>query len=78
MATAIGVMAGAIVGVVADDRQPARGVVTDGLLCAVLGFVGSYAWNTRPLTSGIVRGAGKRIRPTRDQHWLVKNPVIFG
>ena len=77
-AAAIGVMAGAIVGVLADDRQPARGVVTGGLLGAALGFAGSFAWKTRPLTSSIVRGAGKRIGSTRDQHWLARNPVNFG
>lgn len=75
---AIGVMAGAIVGVLVDDRKPARGVVTGGLLGAVLGFAGSFAWKTRPLTSSMVRGASKRIGSTRDQHWLVKNPVNYG
>lgn len=77
-AAAIGVMAGAIVGVLADDRKPARGVITGGLLGAVLGFAGSFAWKTRPLTSSMVRGAGKRIGSTRDQHWLSNNPVNYG
>ena len=60
-AAAIGVMAGAIVGVLTDDRKPVRGVVTGGLLGAVLGFAGSFAWKTRPLTSSMLHGAGKRI-----------------
>lgn len=77
-AAAIGVMAGAIVGVLTDDRKPARGVITGGLLGAVLGFAGSFAWKTRPLTSTMVRGAGKRIGTTRDRHWLTKNPVNYG
>ena len=77
-AAAIGVMAGAIVGVLADDRKPARGVVTGGLLGAVLGFAGSFAWKTRPLTSSMVRGASKRIGAARDDHWLSKNPVNYG
>lgn len=77
-AAAIGVMAGAIVGVLADDRKPARGVVTGGLLGAVLGFAGSFAWKTRPLTSSMVRGASKRIGSVRDEHWLAKNPVNYG
>lgn len=77
-AAAIGVMAGAIVGVLADDRKPARGVVTGGLLGAVLGFAGSFAWKTRPLTSSMVRGASKRIGTVRDEHWLAKNPVNYG
>lgn len=77
-AAAIGVMAGAIVGVLADDRKPARGVVTGGLLGAVLGFAGSFAWKTRPLTSSMVRGAGKRIGTVRDRHYLSNNPVNYG
>ncbi len=77
-AAAIGVMAGAIVGVLADDRKPARGVVTGGLLGAVLGFAGSFAWKTRPLTTSMVRGAGKHIGSTRDQHWLSNTPVNYG
>ena len=77
-AAAIGVLAGVIVGVLADDRKPARGIVTGGLLGAALGFAGSFAWKTRPLTSTMVRGAGKRIGTVRDQHWLAKNPVNYG
>mgnify|MGYP000979524841 CR=1 FL=1 len=49
----IGVLAGAICGVLADDRKPIRGVIAGGLLGAVLGFAGSFAWKTRPLTSAM-------------------------
>ena len=77
-AAAIGVMAGAIFGVLTDDRKPLRGVITGGLLGAVLGFAGSFAWKTRPLTSSMLHGAGKRIGTTRDQHWLEKHPVNYG
>jgi hypothetical protein len=77
-AAAIGVMAGAVVGVLTDDRKPARGVIAGGLLGAVVGFAGSFAWKTRPLTSTMVRGASKRIGGVRDQHWLTKNPVNYG
>ena len=74
----IGVLAGAVFGVLADDRKPMRGVVAGGLLGAVLGFAGSFAWKTRPLTSAMARGAGKRIGVARDEHWLSKNPVNYG
>ena len=77
-AAAIGAMAGVIVGVLADDRKPSRGVVAGGLLGAALGFAGSFAWKTRPLTSTMVHGAGKRIGTVRDQHWLSRNPVNYG
>lgn len=74
----IGVLAGAICGVLADDRKPIRGVIAGGLLGAVLGFAGSFAWKTRPLTSAMSRGAGKRIGAARDERWLTKNPINYG
>jgi hypothetical protein len=77
-AAAIGVLAGAICGVLADDRKPIRGVIAGGLLGAALGFGGSFAWKTRPLTSAMARGAGKRISRTRDVRWLSKNPINYG
>ena len=77
-AATIGVLAGAIFGVLTDDRKPLRGVITGGLLGAAAGFVGSFAWKTRPLTSSMVHGASRRIGRTRDQHWLTKNPVNYG
>ena len=77
-AGAVGVLAGAIFGVLADDRKPVRGVITGGLLGAVLGFGASFAWKTRPLTSAMARAAGKRIGTTQDKHWLSKHPVNYG
>ena len=74
-AAAIGSLAGAICGVLADDRKPLRGVVAGGLLGAVLGFGGSFAWKTRPLTTAMARGAGKRISRVRDGRWLSRNPI---
>lgn len=74
----IGVLAGAICGVLADDRKPIRGVIAGGLLGAVLGFAGSFAWKTRPLTSAMARKAGKRVNEVRDGHWLNKHPINYG
>ena len=75
---AICVLAGAVLGVLADDRKPVRGVLAGGLLGAAIGFAGSFAWKTRPLTSAMSRGAGKRIGLTRDRHWLSRNPINYG
>ncbi|MDR2508460.1 MAG: hypothetical protein LBD67_10845 [Candidatus Accumulibacter sp.] len=77
-AASLGVLAGAICGVLADDRRPLRGVITGGLLGAVLGFSGSFAWKTRPLTSAMARGAKKRIGTVRDKHWLSRHPINYG
>ena len=77
-AAAIGALAGAIFGVLADDRKPVRGVIAGGLLGAAVGFGGSFAWKTRPLTGAMAREAGKRIGAARDEHWLSENPVNYG
>ncbi len=74
----IGVLVGAICGVLADDRKPLRGVIAGSLFGAVLGFGGSFAWKTRPLTTAMARKAGKRINQVRDGHWLSKNPINYG
>ena len=74
----IGVLAGAICGVLADDRKPVRGVIAGGLLGAALGFAGSFALKTRPITSAMARTAGKRITQVRDGHWLSKHPINYG
>lgn len=78
MAATVGVLAGAVCGVLADDRKPVRGVIAGGLLGAVLGFAGSFAWKTRPLTSAMAREAGKHIGGVRDERWLTKHPVNYG
>ena len=77
-AGAIGVLAGAILGALTDDRNPVRGVVAGGLLGGVVGFGGSFAWKTRPLTSAMAREAGKHVGTTRDRHWLTGHPVNYG
>lgn len=77
-ASTIGVLAGAILGALADDRKPVRGVIAGGLLGAVLGFGGSFAWKTRPVSSAMAREAGKRVGVVRDQHWLSKHPINYG
>ena len=77
-AASLGVLAGAILGALADDRKPVRGVIAGGILGAALGFGASFAWKTRPLTSAMARAAGKRIGTTRDKHWLERHPINYG
>jgi uncharacterized membrane protein len=74
----LGLFAGAICGVLADDRRPIRGVIAGGVFGAILGFAGSFVWKTRPLTSAMAHNAGKRISAVRDSHWLSKHPVNYG
>jgi hypothetical protein len=73
-----GLLAGAICGVLADDRRPVRGAVAGGLFGALLGFAGGFVWKTRPLTSAMARKAGRRINEVRDGHWLSKHPINYG
>ncbi len=76
--SSIGVLAGAILGALADDREPLRGGIAGGLLGAGVGFAAIFAWKTRPLASAVAHEAGKRIGMVRDQHWLSKHPVNYG
>jgi hypothetical protein len=55
-----------------------RGVVVGGLLGALAGFVGSFAWKTRPLISAMAGGAGKRVGTVRDRRWLSRHPMNYG
>lgn len=77
-AASFGVLTGAVLGALADDRKPVRGVVAGGILGAALAFGVSFAWKTRPLTSAMAREAGKRIGYTRDRHWLSSHPINYG
>lgn len=77
-AAALGVLAGAVLGVMADDRKPVRGVIAGGMLGAVFGFSASFAWKTRPVTSAMARGAGKRFDEVSGLHWLSKHPINYG
>ena len=43
-AATIGVLAGAVLGVLADDRKPVRGVIAGGMLGAAVGFSARFAW----------------------------------
>lgn len=73
----VGVMVGAILGALADDRKPVRGVIVGVVLGALLGYGGSFVWKTKPLSTAMARGAGRRIGAARDRHWLSKNPVAY-
>jgi len=77
-AATIGAIAGALFGVLTDERKPIRGVIAGSLLGAVVGFGGSFVWKTRPLTSAMAHGAGKRIGRARDKHWLTGHPINYG
>lgn len=49
-AASFGVLVGAVVGALVDDLRPVRGVIAGGILGALMGYGGSFAWQTRPLT----------------------------
>lgn len=77
-AATVGAVVGALCGVLADDRKPLRGVIAGTLFGAVLGYGGSFAWKTRPITSAMARSAGKKIGRVRDKRWLSENPINYG
>ena len=57
-------------------KNPAA--VALGLAGGFLGFTAAVAWETRELSSGVARGAMRKINTTRDSHWLTRHPINFG
>ena len=77
--TAMGAGAGVVCALLAQRPRPrTAAVVTMGVVGGVVGFTAGVAWETRQLSSGIARGAMRRIGTTRDSHWLGKHPINFG
>jgi hypothetical protein len=77
--TAMGAGIGALCGLLVQRRKPnTAAVVAMGVVGGFVGFTAGVAWETRQLSSGIARGAMRKIGSTRDSHWLGKHPINFG
>jgi len=77
--TVVGAGVGALCAVLAQRRKTkTAAVVAMGVVGGVVGFTAGVAWETRQLSSGIARGALRKIGTTRDSHWLGKHPINFG
>jgi hypothetical protein len=77
--TVLGAGLGAFCGLLAQRRKPNNAaVVALGVVGGFVGFTAGVAWETRELSSGIARGAMRKIGTTRDSHWLGKHPINFG
>lgn len=77
--TVMGVGVGTLCALLAKRGKPKTGaVVAMGLVGGAVGFGAGVAWDTRQLSSGMARGAMRRIGSTRDSHWLGKHPINFG
>jgi hypothetical protein len=77
--TVMGAGVGALCGLLVQRRKPNNAaVVAMGVVGGVVGFTAGVAWETRELSSGIARGALRKIGSTRDSHWLDRHPINFG
>ena len=77
--TVMGAGLGAFCGLLAQRRKPnTPAVVALGVVGGFLGFTAGVAWETRQISSGIARGAMRKMGTTRDSHWLGKHPINFG
>lgn len=74
----IGAVVGALVAYLTDDRKSSRTIVAGGIVGAAVGFSGGVIWGSRSVTGPIAHGALKKVNEVRDQHWLEKNPVVYG
>jgi hypothetical protein len=63
----------------AQHRKPRpAAVIAMGVVGGFVGFSAAVVWETRDISSGIARGALRRIGTTRDSRWLGKHPINFG
>ena len=77
--TVMGAGFGAVSALLVQRRKPRGGaVIAMGIVGGVVGFTAGVAWETRQLSSGIARGAMRKIGTARDSHWLGKHPINFG
>jgi hypothetical protein len=77
--TVMGAGVGALCGLLAKRRKPNTiAVIAMGVVGGVVGFGAGVAWDTRQLSSGMARGALRKIGTARDSHWLGKHPINFG
>ena len=77
--TVIGAGVGTLCGLLVQRRKPQTAtIVALGVIGGVVGFTAGVAWDTRVLSTGIARGAMRKIGTTRDSHWLGKHPINFG
>jgi hypothetical protein len=77
--TVLGASVGAFCGLLAQRRKPNPAVVAVmSIVGGCVGFTAGVAWETRQLSSGMARGAMRKMGSTRDSRWLGKHPINFG
>jgi hypothetical protein len=77
--TVVGAGVGALCALAVQHRKPRpAAVVAMGVVGGFVGFSAAVFWETRDISSGIARGALRRIGTTRDSRWLGKHPINFG
>ncbi len=74
-------LAGACLGVVPAvllaRRSRAANAFVFGVAGGVLGFLVSFSWKTRSLTSTLVHSAAHHVRKAQDEHWLEDHPIDY-
>lgn len=74
-------LAGACLGVVPAvllaRRSRTANAFVFGAVGALVGFVASFSWKTRSLTSTLAQSAMHQVRRAQDEHWLEKNPIDY-
>jgi hypothetical protein len=73
----LGACVGMLTGCPANGRRSVAGIVTSGLLGALIGLTAGAVWETRFLAASAAGGALARIDKVRDEHWFEKNPIDY-
>ncbi len=76
------VVVGAAVGLLtvhfaAGKKKSSRGALVGALAGGAIGFGGAVAWNSREVTSEVLRKAGRNFGAVRNERWLERNPIDY-
>lgn len=74
---AIGAAVGLLAVHFARKSKSGTGSVVGALVGGAIGFGGAVAWNSRDVTSEMLRKAGRNISAVRDERWLEKHPIDY-
>jgi hypothetical protein len=72
-----GVCLGVVLAALLARRSRATNAIVFGVAGGLLGFLASFSWKTRSLTSTLAHSAFHEVRKAQDEHWLEGHPIDY-
>lgn len=70
-------LGGGVALVVCSIMDKRMRVVRPVLACSAAAFAAEFLWQTRDVTSAMLKCAESEIGKVRDQHWLASHPIDY-